>query len=542
MFAAAVTGSLMAAPANAEPRKPDPQPTGGSVSGNGRELSPAVDWGSCPKDVTAVAPQLQCATVPVPMDYTKPNPTKIKIMISRLASQKPAQRRGVLLLNPGGPGGAGLTQPADLATLGIPSSVLDSYDLIGMDPRGIGHSAPVSCGFTSDQDYRGNIPPYAADAAAVVKQAEAAEKVADQCAAQDQQRLMRNVTTANTARDMDRIRIALGEQKINYFGVSYGSALGAAYASMFAERTDRVLLDSNVGGTSFDRGATRRLGLGAEQRFGDFAEFAAARDASYGLGRTPAKVRKNYFTLAKRLDRKSVAGIDGAYFRLSVFGGLYSDRQFAPTAQLWQQLASSDDAGVRRQLAEYPALRTPGLPSGSRQKAKAGADLSPYDNAWSAFLAVSCNDSSWSDDLDSYQRDVANDREQYPLFGAAGANISPCAFWHGRRAEPVQISDDGPSNVLLLQNLRDPATPLIGGKMFRTAFGDRARLVTIDQGGHGAYVYNDNPCGLDIATRYLVDGKRPAKDTFCPASQQSGLKLDRAGQQRRAEALDRLGR
>jgi hypothetical protein len=94
----------------------------------------------------------------------------------------------------------------------------------------------------------------------------------------------------------------------------------------------------------------------------------------------------------------------------------------------------------------------------------------------------------------------------------------PCAFWQHEPAEPpVKIIDEGPANVLVVQNLRDPATPHLGGVLLRKALGDRARLVSIDQGGHGAYVFNDNPCGLNVTTSYLVDGTRPPHDTYCPA-------------------------
>lgn len=510
------------------------------------ELQPAgesaakVTWGACPEDVEAGAHPLQCATVKVPLDYAKPDGTKIKIMISRVASENETKRRGVMLTNPGGPGGAGLSMPADLVTLGLPTTVMDGYDLIGMDPRGVGHSSPVSCGFTADQKYNGNIPPYAENKADVVKQAKAAKAVAEQCAAHDQDGRMRHMTTANTARDMDQIRMALGEKKISYFGASYGSALGAAYASLFPERSDRIVIDSNLGGTSLDRAGLRRFGLGAEDRFPDFAKFAAARHASYGLGETPSAVRKNYHALAEKLAQNPVAGIDGATFRVSVFVGLYGNA-FAPMAQFWQSLAASDDDSVRRQIDKGEVPGAEELPQlGAQQQGSAAP--SPNDNFWSAFLAVTCNDSAWPKDVSTYQRSVAQDRKRYPLFGAASANINPCAFWHHESEGPVKITDEGPENILVVQNLRDPATPLKGGEIAREAFGERARLVSIDQGGHGAYVFNDNPCGLNVTTSFLVDGTFPEQDTFCQASQTSGLKLNSADREARAEVLDRLGR
>lgn len=508
--AAGLAGALLTAPAASADRGAD-----APVSG--------PDWGACPEDLPAAARDvLECATVPVPLDHDEPDGAQIDIMISRLASARPADRQGVLLLNPGGPGGSGLSQPADMNALGLPTSVLNAYDLIGMDPRGVGHSSPVSCGFTAEQNYPGNVPPYAEDDAAVTEQAKVARRIADQCAAHDTDGRMRHMTTANTARDMDVIREALGEDRLSFYGASYGSALGATYTSLFPERSDRVVIDSNLGATSLDRGSLRRFAVGMEDRFPDFAAWAADRHESYGLGRTSAQVRRTFLTRADELAERPVAGIDGATFRFYTFAGLYGDDSFGTIAQLWQSLADGDSAGARSEAEKLrrvvPGAPAPGPVTAGGTRQDGAATPSPYDNAWSAFLAVTCNDTDWPEDVATYRRDVAADRQRYPLFGAAAANVTPCAFWHDDPAgPPVPFEDEGPANVLVLQNLRDPATPHLGGRLAREAFGDRARLVSVDAGGHGVYVYDDNPCALNTTTRFLVDGRLPARDTFCAA-------------------------
>lgn len=467
--------------------------------------TPQVKWGQCPDDVVAEAAPtvLKCTTVPVPLDYAHPEGEQIDLTVSRLAATDPGKRRGVLMLNPGGPGGSGLALSALLVAQGLPSSVTDRYDLIGMDTRGIGHSTPVSCGFTTDSPYYSNIPPYAVDDAAVTAQAKVAEQVAKQCADNDDGRL-RHLTTANTARDLDRIRAALGEDRTSYLGYSYGTALGAAYASMFPERSDRIVLDSNIGDTHLDRDGMRRYALGMEQTLPDFAKWTARRHDSYGLGHTPGQVRASYLTIAGRLDKAPVAGIDGNLFRLLTFGHLFKQTQYPALAQTWQTLLEGDEATVRNlQL---------------RQQEGTDGPASPTDNALTVFLAVTCNDVEWSKDVDTYRRGVAKDRERYPLYGAATANITPCAFWPFAPAEPpVEVDTEGPRNVLLLQNRRDASTPHAGGKMLREKFGDRARLVSVDDSGHGVYVLGKNSCALNTTTRYLVEGKMPTKDTFCPA-------------------------
>lgn len=459
-----------------------------------------LHWAPCPEGVEEgdEPPRLECTTVAVPLDYADPDGEQIDITISRLLSTSPDARRGVLLLNPGGPGGTGLDQPTFLAAQGLPQEVMDSYDLIGMDTRGVGHSTPVSCGFTNGDTYQGNIPPYAVDEDAVAERAVIVEEVADRCAANDRAGHLPHLTTANMARDLDRIRAALGEDTASFLGYSYGTALGAAYTSMFPDHTDRVVLDSNIGDTHLDRDGLRRYALGMEQTFPDFAQWAAERHEQYRLGETPQDVRSTYLELAERLDRSPEGALDGAIFRLSTFASLYSGNLYPQIAEAW--------ASVRNPQPESP------------DPAIDPTALSPFDNAWTVFLTVTCNDVRWPEDVGTYQQAVAEDREQYPLYGGATANILPCAYWHHEPAEdPVQVNPEGRANVLIVQNQRDPVTPLRGGELINDAFGDRSRLLDIDGSGHGGYVLGRNPCALAITTHYLVDGVMPETDITCEA-------------------------
>lgn len=132
--------------------------------------------------------------------------------------------------------------------------------------------------------------------------------------------------------------------------------------------------------------------------------------------------------------------------------------------------------------------------------------------------AVVCNDVRWPDSVPAYQRAVTADRARHPLTAGMPANITPCAFWKYAPAEkPTLITDQGPSNVLMVQNLRDPATPYAGALKMRAALGDRARLVTVDGGGHGSYLANGNACGDRAVTTFLTTGRRPHADTHCPS-------------------------
>lgn len=453
----------------------------------------AVRWGPCPENVAASG--LECSTLKVPLDYRKPDGRTIDIAISRLASKNPTRRRGVLLLNPGGPGAAGLRFPVDLVAAGMPRSVLDTYDVIGFDPRGVGHSTPVTCALTPEQQLRGNVPPYAPTAAYVAKQAEEAKAVARQCATSKTGFMLPYVTTANTARDMDRIRQALGEPKLSYLGYSYGSHLGAVYTTLFPQRGDRIVIDSNLPPSGINYEDRSLFARGVEDRLPDFAEYAAAHPG-YGLGSTPEQVTEKYFELAERLDRTPVQGADGALFRMITFSMLFRDANFPALAGLWQSIGTgkAPPAGA----ADDPVLNS--------------------DNSMSSHQYVVCGDSRWPRSIHTYQRAVEADRKRYPMFGAATANIRPCAFWPSDPIEaPVRVNDRGPSNVLMVQFLRDAGTPLAGAKKMQRALGDRARMVTVEQGGHGVYLLGKNTCADTAVTTFLTTGKRPVRELACAA-------------------------
>lgn len=452
--------------------------------------APPPEWGQCPEEAAGLG--LECGTIQVPLDYRNPGGKSIEIAISRLASTKPGKRRGVLLTNTGGPGGEGLAYPATLKKLNIPQEVLDSYDVIGMDPRGVHNSTPVTCGL-SLAEHPTNIPRYARNSADVTSEAQRVAAVAAKCGSSATAPLLPYMTTANTARDMDRVREALGERKVNYFGISYGTYLGSVYTSLFPERSDRFLIDSATGPGGWDASFSRLFGQGVEDRFPDFAKFAASKP-EYGLGRTPAQVTAKYFELAARLDRTpSPDGYNGQVFRHVTFADLYYDSRLPHLAETWRALDTGKPVPSPLSGAGYPS-----------------------DNYIASQLHVICNDSDWPEDVGTYRRNVAIDRFRHPLFGAAAADITPCAFWPSEPIEPpVKISDRGPSNVLIVQNLRDPATPLAGARKLRQAFGDRARMVTVDQGGHLAYLFKDNRCANDLATEFLVGGTRPRHDFAC---------------------------
>ncbi|MER6948432.1 alpha/beta hydrolase [Nonomuraea sp. NPDC000554] len=454
-------------------------------------------WDACP---AAVDQRQECTTLQVPLDYSAPAGETISLAVSRIRTAKPGLRRGVLVIIPGGPGSPGLNRPSTLAGR-LPQDVLDRYDLVGFDPRGVGQSTPVSCGLDHDDLAPTRLKPWPSADGDITENVNWSRRIAEACA-RNAGPLLRHISTRDEARDLDRIRAALGEQRLSYWGVSYGTYAGAVYATMFPDRTDRVVLDSNDDPDPHRVARTwlSNYAVGVEDRFPDFAAWAAARDGEYGLGADPAAVRSTVIGLAARLDRDPLpwqggnpSELNGNVLRETMLNAFYSDANFPALAGLMKAALAS---------GPLPAPNTP--PDAVMQTIAATAG------------ATMCNDVEWPDSVGTHQRLVTRNRAAYPLTAGMPVNMGPCAFWPYRPAErPVRVTSRGPSNVLLVQNLRDPSTPHSGALRMREAFGQRARMVSVDSGGHGSYLANGNACGDRTVTEFLVSGRRPARDVLC---------------------------
>ncbi|SES14941.1 alpha/beta hydrolase fold [Lentzea xinjiangensis] len=470
---------------------------------------PPIIWGTCPASAEGASrdPRLTCATVQVPLDHRNPGGEKIEVAVSKLPAAKSDDRRGVLLLNPGGPALPGLDTPGVVAPT-LPPSVLAAYDLIGFDPRGVGRSTPQSCRL-DDPSLAGLFPYPAADGSitANVKQARAH---AERCATNAGEKL-KHFTTANTARDVDRIRAALGEEKISYWGQSYGTYLGTVYGSLFPERADRVVLEGNVDPRKVWAHAKDNWGKAMSERFPDAAKVAAAQHATLGLGGTVDEVTRGYLALADRLDRTPAPvpgtqqALTGSMLRTVTYSLLLDNKSLPVLAQFWKaaaaladgKLTEADGQVLRQVFAAAPPV--PGVPA---------------DNQATMFLALTCGDAQWSGDVDEYARRTAQDRAAWPLSAGMPANIWACAFWPKPVEEPVRVTDEGPRNTLILQNRRDNATPWEDGLGLHEVLGKRAAFVGADNGGH--YVYRQGSTCVDEATvTFLTTGRLPDNKVDC---------------------------
>lgn len=470
------------------------------AAGAGPGEGPApLTWHACAEDSAR-----DCATLPVPLDYANPTGPTTGLAVTRLRSDHPEKRRGTLLMIAGGPGGSGREMVAR-AGQRLRKETEGAYDLVGLDPRGIGGSDPASCGIGEEDRRLVNLRPWPKPDGDIGETVTRARRIADACA-RDGGALVRSISTANEVRDLDRFRQALGERKLSGWGVSYGSYVGAVYAQRYPQHTDRWVLDSSgdPDPARVERGWLANMSVGADDRFPDFVKWAS--DPARGEQRIadkPEDVKPKFMALAAELDRtpRTFADtgntLDGNALRQIMQIDLYADGQFPALADLMRAAARPGDAPLN--------VKDP-LPE-------------PVDQSEATVItATLCNDVTWPSSVSSYERAVAADRTAHPLLAGMPAGILPCAFWQGGTHEkPTRLTSDGPRNILMVQNLRDPATPYTGAMKMRQAFGDRARMVKVDAGGHGSYLRNGNACGDRAVTRYFLTGQRPERDVLCAA-------------------------
>jgi pimeloyl-ACP methyl ester carboxylesterase len=458
----------------------------------------SLDWGE--RAGGAPDPRQRCATVEVPMDYSDPGGEKIDVVISRIPSENPAARRGVLMLIPGGPGGSSLDDPSKKGQK-LPQAVRDAYDLIGFAPRGLAPSTSVSCGLEHGDLALSKLRPWPAPDGSVAGNMADARRMADACARNGGE-LIRHLSTANEARDLDRVRAALGERKVSAWGVSYGTYVGAVYNQLFPHRTDRIVLDSN---DDPDPSRVARAWLagheqGVEDVFPEFAKWASAPGNPNRVAETAAEVRPLFLRLAGRLDSEPIPWpganpeeLNGNVLRQTMLDSLYSPARFPDLARLM--------------LAAEKGTVPPAPPAPPEEV---------LQNVAAVGAGTLCNDIAWPEDPAVYQEAVDESRARYPLTAGMPRNAMLCAAWPYAPKEPaVRITDRGPSNVLLIQNARDVATPLSGALKLRAALGDRARMVTVDATGHDAYLAYGNACGDATVSRFLATGERPQRDVYC---------------------------
>ncbi|MYW02671.1 alpha/beta fold hydrolase [Streptomyces sp. SID3343] len=469
-------------------------------------------WKGCEtddEDQRKQAGAFRCAMFNVPLDYAHPEGKTIDIAVTRKSAGKPGQRRGSLLLNPGGPGGSGVESAWWMAEDSIGASLQESYDIVGFDPRGVERSAPVRCLTDRERDayVAEDLPDDPAQAEARSKARE--KQYAAECNAKSGD-LLPFVGTENAARDMDVVRAALGDDKLNYLGFSYGTYLGAVYAELFPKSTGRLVLDGAVDPAADGLSSAVEQRVGFEKSLRRFAEDCASR-ADCPLGRDPATAPTKAADFLDGLQDNPLRAADGRKLTsglgwIGVISLLYGDKDTA-----WKYLRDGLTLAMVKKAPDALLFYADNY-NGRDEEGR-------YDNSADAFVAIGCADGSGdAPSPEQVQAALARLKSDAPLMSrdttADDLTGEDCENWPFRSAaKPHAISAPGSAPILVVGTTGDPATPYASAQKLASQLSD-ATLLTFEGEGHTAYGGNSS-CIDGAVEAFLLTGKRPAAGTRC---------------------------
>lgn len=475
--------------------------------------TPMITWEPCGSYFTHVQVpppifdrlQSTCGRLGVPLSYDAPDGPNLQLAVMRVPARRPDLRIGTLVVNPGGPGGSGVTTMLELGAL--PAEVQDRFDLVGFDPRGMVRSEPIDCypsGGPTPDDSSGTDAIWGIVHARIVS-----------CASSFGW-LLPHLGTNNVARDLDRLRAALGEERLNFLGFSYGTAIGATYARMFPERVRAFVLDGAVDtSTSFERLLSEQTVAGAEALF---TRFAAACDAASATCPIAGRAASAWAALAAHATQKTLrvrvpdrvplapevvrsGSMTLEFARSLAFDLLSDDRRWPSLAWSIAEGATGDATGfVEQALGGATAVL--------------GRDPYLQDEG---FVAVTCVDTHHRGSFAEVTAARRLLEASAPTFGDLFMSepALACAFWPASTDPVLSGPVQTPSPVLVVGNTGDPNTPYpwavaLHGKLVGSA------LLTWDGVGHTAFASGRSTCVDQYVTRYLVDGTLPPAGTVCP--------------------------
>jgi pimeloyl-ACP methyl ester carboxylesterase len=484
----------------------------------------SAHWRAC-----GYAAGFQCAYVQVPLDYAQPEGQKIQIAVIRHLATDPARRVGSLVVNPGGPGGPG-TVVLPLIYNRFPAAVRERFDIVSFDPRGIGRSDGLQCFATQSAEnqllgqWSGGFP---VGSAQILAWDRTYLRFDRQCA-RDGGPVLQHMSTADVARDMDVIRRALGERLLSYYGISYGTILGATYANLFPAHAGAMVLDGNIDPAAWTTAdgslpTALRMGsdLGSAATLGNFLELcgrAIVSDCAFSAG-SPAATRGRYATLLRRLQRhpvtvgsppqtytyaSTVSTVDDFLYTTSsepAIGQPGWQTGAALLQRLWE--ASGHGGGAPAPVSTAsPATAT-------------AASAQPYNGAEQE-LGVECADSPNPADPGDYAVQGRLAARRAGAFGPMWAwQTEPCSSWPatGQDRYTGPWSRRTASPILVVGNISDPATPYQDAVAMSRELA-RGRLLTVAEYGH-TLLLNGNSCATGYVTRYLLTGALPRAGTVC---------------------------
>ena len=440
-----------------------------------------------------------CGKLRVPLDYRAPSRKAIDLFLIRIRLAGQQKRIGSVVVNPGGPGVSGVNAAVGLG-LSLPTGLLERFDLVGFDPRGVGASAPVQCISDQLKDQLTALDPGAADALAA--QTRLARQVSRDCLARYGEDLQ-HFNTEETARDLDLVRQAVGDAKLTYLGYSYGTRLGSTYAQLFPKRVRALVLDGAVDPKAGEVASAQSQAAGFERAFDQFAADCKARNAACLVGPDPRATVERILTKARQSPIPGGSGgrkATGGVVLLAIAWALY-DR--ATWAELESALADADNGNSS-------SLFT--LADRYNERDRKGH----FTNVTDANLAINCADTAEKTPDATVRRALASWSTRYPLFGSSAAlGLLSCQQWAAPREPLPAVRAAGAPPVLVIGTVNDPATPYASAKVLARTLAS-GRLLTWRGEGHTAYP--KTPCVTAAVDAYLINLKVPATNATCAAS------------------------
>lgn len=445
-----------------------------------------------------------CATLEVPLDYSQPDGETIELAVLKVPAAEPERRIGSLAVDPGGPGAPATGYADSAATPGavFSGSVVDAYDIVGMDPRGTGESAPVDCLTDAELDAYIAQDPTPDTPAEVDTFMGFVDEIGAGCAERSGA-LAAHITTIEAARDLDVLRAALGESTLDYYGASYGTKLGATYADLFPDRVGRLVLDGAVDVSAGSRELSRQQAAGFETALrayvqdcvdGDDCVLGDSLDAALArVGRLLDDVDAR--PLPTDTDRELDVG--NAFYGIVL--PLYNRDFWSALTQGLTQALDGDGTLLLRFSDLYSSRGPRGY----------------TDNSSEAFYAISCLDDPWSIPAAQVPANLADFEEASPTFGSVFAwGLTSCGGMQVRSTEKARnLTAAGAPPIIVVGTTRDPATPYEWAERLADQL-DSGVLVSRDGDGHTGYT-EGNDCVDDAVDDFLLDGTVPQDGLSC---------------------------
>jgi pimeloyl-ACP methyl ester carboxylesterase len=496
-----------------------------------------VVWGACaPNEISNVPPAEQfrfsCANYVVPMDYRHPNQGTINLALMRRQANDQTNRIGSLFLNPGGPGGSGYRLPT-IGQLIFQPQVMDRFDLIGFDPRGVARSTPLRCFLTQeDADAVFNRMALLPITRQEERDTNAALKDYGRFCDRFAGPLLEHMSTQNVARDLDVLRAAVGDKQLNYLGFSYGTLIGATYVNMFPKNSRAIILDGNVDpdlrlhdGLEYDRQRTNGFEISLDAFLTRCDTVGKACAFSDGSPRAKFDELRDQLRNVGPITLPDGTVVEIGPFINLVTGTLYDPSQLAPLAEFLQAMWDVIHPSPTAQIA--PSVAAQAFQTLKKNSGLGRLDLRPsygLDTPYTAddsYPAVNCTDKPFRNRPSQTPAIADRFERQLPTFGRFLAWSDPaiCPNWplEDRNVYSGPWNRRTPNPVLVYGNFYDPATQYEFAKRMARELGN-GFLVSADAFGHT--ILGFSTCTDTIASKYLIDLKLPGPGTVCPPNVQ----------------------